>query len=117
MFQKAKDVVMTIGSSIAQKYKALYESFINKARDKTNETTTIIKRTAEKVIEGEYLGKGGLIIGGTALSTNVLAEVPASVTAGITGAVSDVGTIGAAIMGVVIAIVAFVWLKRVVSGR
>lgn len=46
-----------------------------------------------------------------------LADVPASVTAGITGAVTDVGTIGAAIMGVVIAIVAFVWLKRVISGR
>ena len=45
------------------------------------------------------------------------ADVPASVTAGITGAVSDVGTIGGLVMGVIIAIVAFVWLKRVLSGK
>jgi len=45
------------------------------------------------------------------------ADVPASVTAGITSAVSDVGSIGALVMGVIIAIVAFTWLKRVLSGK
>ena len=45
------------------------------------------------------------------------ADVPAAVTAGITSAVSDVGSIGALVMGVIVAIVAFVWLKRVLSGK
>jgi multisubunit Na+/H+ antiporter MnhG subunit len=43
------------------------------------------------------------------------AAVPASVTTGITDAVTDVGTIGAAIMGVVIVIAAFAWMRRVVK--
>ncbi|SFM30527.1 major capsid protein [Nitrosomonas communis] len=40
------------------------------------------------------------------------AEVPASVTSAITGAVTDVGTIGAAVLGVIIAIMAFKWLRK-----
>src|SRR5687768_977105 len=40
-----------------------------------------------------------------------LAAVPASVTTGIGDAVADVGSIGGLVMGVIIAIVAFVWLK------
>ncbi len=43
------------------------------------------------------------------------AAVPASVTTGISDALADVGTIGAAILGVVIAIVAFGWLRRVIK--
>ncbi len=43
------------------------------------------------------------------------AAVPASVTTGISDALADVGTIGAAILGVVIAIVAFNWLRRVIK--
>lgn len=47
--------------------------------------------------------------------SSAMAEVPASVTAGITETVADVGTVGAAILGVVIAIVAFNWLRRVIK--
>jgi hypothetical protein len=46
---------------------------------------------------------------------SVFAAVPASVTTGITDAVTDVGTIGAAIMGVVIVIAAFSWMRRMVK--
>lgn len=49
------------------------------------------------------------------LSTSLFAAVPASVTTGITDAVTDVGTIGAAIMGVVIVIAAFSWMRRMVK--
>jgi hypothetical protein len=45
---------------------------------------------------------------------SVFAAVPASVTTGISDAVADVGTIGAAILGVVIVIAAFAWLRRVI---
>lgn len=48
---------------------------------------------------------------------STFAAVPASVSTGITDAVADVGTIGGLVMGVIVAIVAFVWLKRVLSGR
>ena len=41
------------------------------------------------------------------------AAVPASVTTGITEAVADVGTVGAAILGVIIVIASFNWLRRV----
>lgn len=46
---------------------------------------------------------------------NAHAEVPASVTTGIATAVTDVGVIGAAILGVVIAIAGFAWLRRPVK--
>ena len=40
------------------------------------------------------------------------AAVPADVTTAITAAVTDVGTVGAAILGVIVAIMAFKWLRR-----
>lgn len=40
------------------------------------------------------------------------AAVPASVTDAITTAVTDVGVIGAAVLGVIIAIMAFRWLRK-----
>lgn len=43
------------------------------------------------------------------------AELPASVTTAISDATTDVGTAGAAILGVVIAIVAFAWIRRVLK--
>lgn len=43
------------------------------------------------------------------------AAVPASVTTGITDAVTDVGTVGAAILGVIIVITAFGWLRRMIK--
>ena len=45
----------------------------------------------------------------------VHAAVPASVTTGISDAVTDVSTIGAAILGVVIVIAAFGWLRRMIK--
>lgn len=87
MFKKTKDVVTTVGSQIK-----------------------------ERVIEGEYLGKGGVTVAAGAgsffLSGNALAAVPASVTTAITDAVADVGTIGAAILGVIIVIAAFNWMRK-----
>lgn len=46
---------------------------------------------------------------------SAFADVPASVTTAISDSVTDVGTIGAAILGVVIAIVVFNWLRRVIK--
>lgn len=46
---------------------------------------------------------------------SAFAEVPATVTTAIGDAVTDVGTIGAAILGVVIGIVVFNWLRRVIK--
>lgn len=48
-------------------------------------------------------------------SSAVFAAVPASVTTGISDATTDVSTIGAAILGVVIVIVAFNWLRKVIK--
>lgn len=56
------------------------------------------------------------LVGAAALTPfAAFAAVPASVTTGITDAVTDVGTIGAAIMGVVIVIAAFSWMRRMVK--
>jgi len=46
---------------------------------------------------------------------NVFAAVPASVTSGISDAVADVGTIGAAILGVIIVIAAFAWMRKIIK--
>lgn len=57
-----------------------------------------------------------MVVGASSfLSTSLFAAVPASVTTGITDAVTDVGTIGAAILGVVIVIAAFGWLRRMIK--
>ena len=48
-------------------------------------------------------------------STQLMAAVPASVSTAVTDGVADVGTIGAAILGVVVAIVGFAWLRRVIK--
>ncbi|MFL9711440.1 major capsid protein [Methylobacillus sp. Pita1] len=55
----------------------------------------------------------GVVVAVAPLSA--FAEVPASVTTAIGDAVTDVGTIGAAILGVVIGIVVFNWLRRVIK--
>ncbi|MDO8335718.1 MAG: major capsid protein [Candidatus Saccharibacteria bacterium] len=63
------------------------------------------------------LHKNALVVVGALALTPfaAFAAVPASVTTGITDAVTDVGTIGAAIMGVVIVIAAFGWMRRMVK--
>lgn len=45
-------------------------------------------------------------------ATGAHAAVPADVTTAISTAVTDVGTVGAAILGVIVAIMAFKWLRR-----
>ncbi|MDP3662060.1 MAG: major capsid protein [Nitrosomonas sp.] len=56
------------------------------------------------------------VVGASALTPfAAFAAVPASVTTGITDAVADVGTIGAAILGVIIVIAAFGWMRRMVK--
>lgn len=117
LYRQTKDAVMAFGSRVCNKvarYLSDAKSFFSPA------------------IEGEYLGKGdiarrsfnprssmafAMMFCFLMLPAISFADVPASVTAGITGAVTDVGAIGALVMGVIIAIVAFTWLKRVLSGR
>lgn len=48
-------------------------------------------------------------------SSVAFAAVPASVTTGISDAVADVGTVGSAILAVVIAIAAFMWIRHVIK--
>ena len=108
MFKKAKDVVMTIGS----KAKNFFKSIIDHYRDQKS-TQAVSNQPVEKSIEGEFLGKGGLILAGTlAFAGNALADVPAAVTTAITTAVTDVTTIGTAILGVVVVIAAFFWMRK-----
>lgn len=110
MFQKVKDVVKTVGSSVAQKSKAAYHAFINKCRNLSQS----VKQTSQKAIEGEYLGKGGLVIAGSAAFTfagNTFAAVPAGVTTAITDAATDVATIGAAVILVFVGIKVFKWIR------
>lgn len=88
-----------------QKTKETSANYVNKLREKfTKHKPAAAFATSTALVPFVYVG-------------TVQAEVPASVTTGITGAVSDVGTIGGLVMGVIIAIVAFVWLKRVLSGK
>lgn len=91
-----------------------------------------IKSIFSPAIKGEYLGKGGVNLsrrsffssGSLAVAMTVcfvmlpavgFAAVPAAVTTGITDAVADVTTIGAAILGVVIVIAAFAWMRRIIK--
>lgn len=72
MFQKAKDVVMTIGSSVAKKSKELYDGFINKVRDTALKVESTVSSVAvavkERAIEGEWLPKS-MFASGTAVIT------------------------------------------------
>lgn len=56
-----------------------------------------------------------LVVFSLYMQAAAFAAVPASVTTGITDAVADVGTIGAAILGVIIVIAAFGWMRRMVK--
>jgi hypothetical protein len=52
----------------------------------------------------------GVVLTGAAVSAQ--AAVPESVTTAIGTAVTDIGTIGALILGVVVAIAGFAWIRR-----
>jgi hypothetical protein len=54
-----------------------------------------------------YVGSGLAVSAGSAF-----AEVPAAVTTAITGAGTDVATIGGAVLVVIITIATFMWLRR-----
>lgn len=106
MFQKAKDVVMTIGSSMIQKSKALVNAFLNKAREAKDAVTSFSRRVLSQV--SRYVAVGVL---GLALSTNASADVPAGVTTAITTAATDVATVGAAVILVFVGIKVWKWIK------
>ena len=107
MFQKSKDVVMTIGSSLIQTSKALYHGFINKVRDTARKAKDSVRRALNKVSAFVAVGVLGL-----ALSTNASADVPAGVTTAITTAATDVATVGAAVILVFVGIKVWKWLKQ-----
>lgn len=54
----------------------------------------------------------GVIAATSVLAVQAYAEVPAAVMTEITGAKADVGTIGAAVFAVIVAIVLFKWFRR-----
>ena len=113
----------------------MFQTIKNLYRKSVDAVTAVgrnIKSFLSPAIEGEYLGKGdvarrsinprsslafAMMFCFLMLPAVSFADVPASVTAGITAAVTDVGSIGALVMGVIIAIVAFTWLRSVLKGR
>jgi len=103
MFQKAKDVVMTIGSSMIQKSKALYDGFINKVRDTARNAINKTTRFVVSIVLSIALALG--------ISTPVLAAVPAGVTTAITEAAADVAVVGGAVILVFIGIKVWKWLR------
>lgn len=116
MLKQLKDAVIALGSQVVSKAKSLYRG--------------LIQTFYPKVVTGEYIGKGELtnqsrraFFGKSALFTALVicfvilptvshAAVPAAVTTAITDAVADVGTIGAAILGVIVVIASFAWMRR-----
>ena len=78
----------------------------------------------QKTYLGEYIGKAEIAVKSRAMvcflllaclmifSSVSMAAVPAAVTTAITDAVADVGTIGAAILGVIVVIASFAWMRR-----
>ena len=115
MNHKLKDVVTTVGTSIK-----------NAAVTTFNYVKGLFTQPA---IEGEYIAKGAVDLSRRAFFTKsavstalvaclfilpsiAFAAVPASVTTAITDAVADVSTIGAAILGVIVVIASFMWMRR-----
>lgn len=101
LYRQTKDVVMAFGSNI--------KSFFSPA------------------IEGEYLGKGDVVRrsfnprGSLAVALTFcflmlpaisFAAVPADVTTAITGAATDVATVGAAVIVVMVGIKVWKWIQR-----
>jgi len=61
-------------------------------------------------------GSGGLDAGGPAEAGAVISAITTAVTPQISASVAHVGLIGVAILLVVVAIVAFAWVRRVLTG-
>lgn len=87
----------------------MLQAIKNGARAMYRKGVAVVTQTKAQLI--------GLVTGSTLVVGSAQAAVPASVTSGITEAVADVGIIGAAVLGVVIAIAAFMWLKRPINGH
>ncbi|QOJ23578.1 MAG: hypothetical protein HRU78_07900 [Gammaproteobacteria bacterium] len=106
MFQKAKDVVMTIGSSMIQKSKELYDGFINKVRATALKAESTVSSFAvavkERAIEGEWLPKSMFASGTAVISLASTSSMAAIDVTGALGTFADVNTaiplIGAAFL-------------------
>ncbi|MBX9915874.1 MAG: hypothetical protein E6Q59_02015 [Nitrosomonas sp.] len=98
MFQKAKDVMMTIGSSVAKKSKELYDGFINKVRDTAQKVESTVSSVAvavkERAIEGEWLPKS-MFASGTAVIT--LASTSSMAAIDVSSALTTFGDVNTAI--------------------
>jgi hypothetical protein len=94
---------------------------------KSHKNAVTVVGAENKAIEGEYLAKGTIsanhksrifvllvmfVVSLFLVPLQAMAEVPAAVTTAITTAVTDVTTIGTAILGVVVVIAAFFWMRR-----
>ena len=98
MFQKAKDVVMTIGSSVAKKSKELYDGFINKVRATALKAESTVSSFAvavkQRAIEGEWLPKS-MFASGTAVIT--LASTSSMAAIDVSSALTTFGDVNTAI--------------------
>ena len=96
MFHKVKDVVMTIGSSVAKKSKELYYGFLNQVRETALKVESTVSSVAvavkERAIEGEWLPKS-MFASGTAIVTFVSTSSHAAIdVTSALGTFSDVNT-------------------------
>ena len=98
MFQKAKDVVMTIGSGLIQKSKVLYDGFLNKVRAAALKVESTVSSAAvavkERAIEGEWLPKS-MFASGTALMT--IASTSSMAAIDVSSALTTFGDVNTAI--------------------
>ena len=95
LYRKAKDVVMTIGSRVVQKLQSAYTNCVN-----------ALRKTAKAALVA-------IGISTAILAPSAQAAVPADVTTAITTAVTDVATIGGAVIVVFVAIKAWKWLRGI----
>lgn len=98
MFQKAKDVVMTIGSSVVQKSKELYSEFLDGLRSTALKVSNTVSSAAvavkERAIEGEWLPKS-MFASGTALMT--IASTSSMAAIDVSSALTTFGDVNTAI--------------------
>lgn len=98
MFQNVKDVVMTIGSSVLQKSKELYDGFLNKVRATALKVRSTVSSAAvavkERAIEGEWLPKS-MFASGTALIT--VASTSSMAAIDVSSALTTFGDVNTAI--------------------
>ncbi len=108
----------------------MFQTIKNLYRKSVDAVTAVgrnIKSFFSPAIEGEYLGKGDIVrrsfnprgslavaltFGFLMLPTISFAAVPADVTTAITGAATDVATVGAAVIVVMVGIKVWKWIQR-----